>query len=69
MPHDVNGQFVEVGDEVMIRCRVTQVWPGAKTCNMQVETVERMLPEQTAGSTITLNANQVEKIAVEAVKQ
>lgn len=66
MPHDKNGQLIEVGDEVVIRCRVKQVWPGAETCNLQVESVEKMLPEHETGSSITLNANQVEKVTVKA---
>lgn len=63
MPHDKNGVLVEVGDEVLIRARVTAVWPGAETCNVQVETVEKMLPTYETGSVIMLNAHQVEKVA------
>jgi hypothetical protein len=64
MPHDKNGRRIEVGDEVIIRGRVTQIWPSAASCNTQVETVERMLPSHESGTTVTLNANQLEKIAV-----
>ena len=66
MPHDKNGQLLELGDEVLIRATVKQIWPGADTCNMQVETTEKMLPSHETGSSITLNANQVEKATVSA---
>lgn len=62
MPHDKHGKVIEVGDEVVIRAKVKQVWPGAETCNLQVETTEKMLPAHDTGSSITLNANQVEKV-------
>lgn len=64
MPHDKNGQALEVGDEVLIRATVKQIWPAAETCNLQVETTEKMLPDHVEGSSITLNANQVEKTSV-----
>jgi hypothetical protein len=65
MPHDKNGQLLEVGDEVLVRAKVEEIWPGATTCNMRVRTVEKMTPDHSAGDAITLNANQVEKVAVQ----
>lgn len=63
MPHDKNGQPLNVGDEVLIRARVEQIFPGATTCNAQFRTVEKMTPESRAGDLLTLNCNQVEKAA------
>lgn len=62
MPHDKHGRILEVGDEVLIRARVKQLWPGAAVCNAQLETVEKMTPDRGTGEILTLNANQVEKV-------
>lgn len=61
MPHDVNGTRIEVGDEVIVRCKVTQISPGEDYCNATLETVEPMKPSGTP-YTITLNAGQTERV-------
>lgn len=61
MPHDRKGNKVEVGDIVTILGKVKDVQPQEEYCNVTVETVFPMLPG-TDKSTLTLNANQVEKI-------
>lgn len=62
MPHDKHGHLIEKGDEVLIRATVREVWPDATTCQIAVITTEKMLPEHTEGSHVTLNACQVEKV-------
>lgn len=59
MPHDVNGKIVEIGQEVLIKCIVKQVYTGADYCNAQLETVESMHPDKYK-TTITLNTRQFE---------
>jgi hypothetical protein len=66
MPHDKNGKALQVGDEVLIRAKVEQIWPDATTCNAQFRTLEKMTPANAAGDLLTLNCNQVEKIDVPA---
>jgi hypothetical protein len=66
MPHDKHGTLLTIGDEVTIRAVVRDIYIGATTCNLSVVTVEKMLPEHETGSTITLNANQVEKLPAPA---
>ena len=41
MPHDKNGVKLEVGDEVMLRCRITQVHEGEEACNVTAEAAEK----------------------------
>lgn len=60
MPHDKNGNLLTVGDEVMIRCTVSEVYATDEFCNVQVRPVEPMYPSERHDA-ITLNAKQVEK--------
>lgn len=60
MPHDKNGQLLEVGDMVLIRCTVSEVYATHEFCNVQVRPVEPMYPSNRHDA-ITLNAKQVEK--------
>ena len=60
MPHDKLGQPLAVGDEVVVRCTVTEVQAGTEYCNLQVKTKEPMFPGNDK-TTITLNAKQVVK--------
>lgn len=41
MPHDQYGQQLSVGDEVDLRCRITQVSEGEVACNVTAEAVNR----------------------------
>jgi len=62
MPHDKNGQVIEVGDEVMVPAVVKQVMTGEDYCNVTLETTEPMYPgEHKSG--MTLNARQVVKVS------
>lgn len=61
MPHDVNGTKLEVGDEVIVRCKVTAISAGEEYCNVTLTTDEPMKPSGTPYS-IALNAGQVERV-------
>lgn len=42
MPHDKNGQILTEGDEVLLRCKLLNVSPGAESqCNVTAEAIER----------------------------
>jgi hypothetical protein len=41
MPHDKNFRVLEVGDEVILRCRITHVSQGETDCNVTAEAIER----------------------------
>jgi hypothetical protein len=41
MPHDKNGNQLSVGDEVTLRCRITQITPSETECNVTAEAIER----------------------------
>lgn len=41
MPHDKNGNQLSVGDEVILRCRITQITPSETECNVTAEAIER----------------------------
>lgn len=58
MPHDKNGNLLQVGDAVLIEATVTMVSTGEEYCNVTVSTVEKMFPGDYV-TTITLNAKQV----------
>jgi len=60
MPHDKNGQLLQVGDEVYVPARVKEVQTGEEYCNVTLATAEPMYPSQSP-SIITLNAKQVVK--------
>lgn len=61
MPHDSKGERVQVGDEVLIRATVREVYEGEEYCNVQLETAIPMQPSGAAYQ-ITLNAGQIERV-------
>lgn len=61
MPHDINGTELKIGDKVIIECIVTNVMTGLDFCNVQLDTVNSMPPNNTTSS-ITLNTKQVKRI-------
>lgn len=61
MPHDKNGQLLQDGDMVVVRCVVKSVQAHEEYCNVTLETVEPMYPSDRK-DTITVNAKQVEKV-------
>ena len=39
MPHDCNGVEVKVGDEVVLRCKVEELYPDTENCNVLIESI------------------------------
>jgi len=60
MPHDRNGNVLNVGDSVMVPCRVRAIHLTADYCNIDLETVEGVPPTMST-STLTLNSKQTVK--------
>lgn len=58
MPHDSKGNLVKVGDEVVIRGKVTSVQTGEDYCNCTVELAP--MPPRTTPEHWTGNTKQVE---------
>ena len=61
MPHDLNGKPLREGDEVMVRCRVRNIYEQAELCNVTLETLVAMPGPGGRPSLLTLNAGQLEK--------
>lgn len=61
MPHDAKGQKLNVGDDVLIPAKVTQICEGEDFCNCTVELEHKMPPNMTASSFSAINTRQVEK--------
>jgi hypothetical protein len=62
VPHDKNNREIKVGDEVVVRCRVTAVCPGEEACNVTVEVIDEPL----GGAykpLVTMNTKQMCKVA------
>lgn len=62
MPHDRNGNLLEVGDIVNVPCKVTSVTPSEEYCNVNLETLYPM-PPYTGGDTMVRNTKQCELVA------
>ena len=62
MPHDMNGNILKVGDIVSIPCRITQIQLGEDYCNVSLETVKTMPPENKYTSSYSLNTKQIELV-------
>ncbi len=62
MPHDANGQLLEVGDLVNLPARVVAIHTDGPYCNLDIELVHPMpaYPDQKARYS-ALNPRQVEK--------
>lgn len=60
MPHDKRGIELNVGDVVMVPCRVTAIHLTEDYCNVDLEITIPMPPQQTVQS-ITLNSRQTLK--------
>lgn len=56
--HDAFGRPLEVGDRVMVPCKIKSVSSSLEYCNVSLET-EASMPPYTNKDTITLNAKQV----------
>lgn len=60
MPHDANGELLQVGDQVYIPCHIKSVRPG-EYCTTDVEFDIPMPPYTTKSTYSALNAIQVVK--------
>lgn len=60
MPHDYNGELIQVGDVVHLFGKVSQISQNEDYCNIQVDIA---LPAKPAGAMASFwfNANQVTK--------
>lgn len=63
MPHDVNGQLLKAGDEVILRGKVKSIDSEQPTyCNITMQTKIGMAPDQDEeGYTLCLSARMIEK--------
>jgi hypothetical protein len=65
MPHDVKGRLLKLGDEVVIRGKITQLQTGEEFCNVSVEIAP--MPPYTERSTLSaLNTKQCELVEAPA---
>lgn len=64
MPHDKNGALLSVGDRVIIPATIKSITMTEEFCNVTLETAEPMFPTD-RHDTITLNAKQIVKAAVQ----
>lgn len=60
MPHDKNGQLLQVGDVVNLLCKVKHINTENEYCNLSLETVEPMYPGDYK-TAISVNSKQVIK--------
>jgi hypothetical protein len=60
--HDKNGKLLKVDDKVTITCVIKSIRATSDYCNCNVETVEKMPPENKYTSSYTLNTKMVEKV-------
>lgn len=61
MPHDRDGNVLEPGDFVVVRCVVNSITTGEEFCNLTLESIEGRKPDGYK-ETLCINANVVEKI-------
>jgi hypothetical protein len=59
--HDKNGVLLEVGDLVIVPCRVIEAQAHTEYCNLKLETVEPMHPSDRK-DTLVVNTKQVYKV-------
>lgn len=64
MPHDIKGNVLKVGDEVVLRGKITAIQPGEEYCNCTLE-VPPMYPRTEPESMSAVNTRQLEKIEPE----
>ena len=63
MPHDVKGEVIEVGDEVIIRYKVKAVHQAEDYCNVDLETYLGMPPDFSKTNLSAINTKQMQKVA------
>lgn len=62
MPHDVNNNLLEVGDEVIVRAKVTSIQTGEEYCNVTIQSVNGRKPDGMQ-EMFCLNAAVLEKVS------
>jgi hypothetical protein len=63
MLHDCRGSLLSVGDDVILRAKVTSVSPGEQFCNCTVEATEK--PEGECPTVVTCNSKFFEKVIIQ----
>lgn len=61
MPHDKNGHKLKVGDEVVLRRKITHLTAGEEYCNVTLE-VAPMHPRTSPESMSAINTRQLELV-------
>lgn len=61
MPHDYNGDILNVGDEVMVPCVVDSITMSEEYCNVTLKT-KLFMPPKDYPETIVLNTKQTYKV-------
>jgi hypothetical protein len=67
MPHDKNGVEVKVGDEVVMRFKVTRIYSTEEMCNAQLSSVIGMAPVGTPTILSAVNTRQFEVVQSDQV--
>jgi len=62
MPHDVKGNLLKVGDEVLLRAVVEEISTGIEFCNCKIKTFYPMYPSDKHDSFSAINTRQLEKV-------
>lgn len=62
MSHDRDGNLLEIGDFVYIPCIVKSISPAEGYCNLTLETIIPMPPENKYTNTYSLNTKQIIKV-------
>lgn len=62
MPHDINGNLLQPGDEALIRVKVLSVNEGEDYCNCQLETVHGRKPDGLKETFGSVNTAILEKV-------
>ncbi len=58
MPHDRDGNLLQVGDDVLVPCRIKEIHQAEEYCNVTLITSQPMYPSENL-STLNVNAKQV----------
>ena len=63
--HDARGKLLNVGDMVLVPCRVAQLYAGEDYCNLDLETQIGRRPDDLTEVIHAINTGCVLKIAME----
>lgn len=61
MPHDAEGNLLQVGDIVNLPCKIKEIYMTEEYCNCSLEMVCPMYPTNRKDS-VTVNTRQVKKV-------